>query len=115
MNIRAKLFHMLFPKEEHLLAEREAMLAKIRKDKRVLQNIVNSQNERCGELQRKISQMETKNFHFQLSKHKAQDKRCEDLQRKIEQIEKECKHNIEIAKSYKAFFEKAGRILNKSK
>lgn len=86
MNIRAKLFHMLFPKEEHLLAEREAMLAKIRKDKRVLQNIVNSQNERCGE-----------------------------LQRKIEQIEKECKHNIEIAKSYKAFFEKAGRILNKGK
>lgn len=86
MNIRAKLFHMLFPKEEHLLAEREAMLAKIRKDKRVLQNIVNSQNERCGE-----------------------------LQRKIEQIEKDCKHNIEIAKSYKAFFEKAGRILNKSK
>lgn len=86
MNIRAKLFHMLFPKEEHLLAEREAMLAKIRKDKRVLQNIVNSQNERCS-----------------------------DLQRKIEQIEKECKRNIEIAKSYKAFFEKAGRILNKSK
>lgn len=86
MNIRAKLFHMLFPKEEHLLAEREAMLAKIRKDKRVLQNIVNSQNERCGE-----------------------------LQRKIEQIEKDCKRNIEIAKSYKAFFEKAGRILNKSK
>lgn len=86
MNIRAKLFHMLFPKEEHLLAEREAMLAKIRKDKRVLQNIVNSQNERCGE-----------------------------LQRKIEQIEKECKHNIEIAKSYKAFFEKAGRILKKGK
>lgn len=86
MNIRAKLFHMLFPKEEHLLAEREAMLAKIRKDKRVLQNIVNSQNERCS-----------------------------DLQRKIEQIEKECKRNIEIAKSYKAFFEKAGRILNKGK
>lgn len=86
MNIRAKLFHMLFPKEEHLLAEREAMLAKIRKDKRVLQNIVNSQNERCGE-----------------------------LQRKIEQIEKDCKRNIEIAESYKAFFEKAGRILNKSK
>ena len=86
MNIRAKLFHMLFPKEEHLLAEREAMLAKIRKDKRVLQNIVNSQNERCS-----------------------------DLQRKIEQIEKDCKRNIEIAKSYKAFFEKAGRILNKSK
>ena len=109
MNIRAKLFHMLFPKEEHLLAEREAMLAKIRKDKKVLQNIVNSQNERCGELQRKISQLEMK------IKHKAQDKRCEDLQRKIEQIEKECKHNIEIAKSYKAFFEKAGRILNKSK
>lgn len=86
MNIRAKLFHMLFPKEEHLLAEREAMLAKTRKDKRVLQNIVNSQNERCS-----------------------------DLQRKIEQIEKECKRNIEIAKSYKAFFEKAGRILNKGK
>lgn len=86
MNIRAKLFHMLFPTEEHLLAEREAMLAKIRKDKRVLQNIINSQNERCS-----------------------------DLQRKIEQIEKECKRNIEIAKSYKAFFEKAGRILNKSK
>ena len=77
---------MLFPTEEHLLAEREAMLAKIRKDKRVLQNIINSQNERCS-----------------------------DLQRKIEQIEKECKRNIEIAKSYKAFFEKAGRILNKSK
>ena len=109
MNIRAKLFHMLFPKEEHLLAEREAMLAKIRKDKRVLQNIINSQNERCGELQRKISQMEKK------IKYKAQDKRCEDLQKKIEQIEKECKHNIEIAESYKAFFEKAGRILNKSK
>lgn len=86
MNIRAKLFHMLFPTEEHLLAEREAMLAKIRKDKRVLQNIINSQNERCS-----------------------------DLQRKIEQIEKECKRNIEIAKSYKAFFEKAGRILNKGK
>lgn len=86
MDIRAKLFHMLFPKEEHLLAEREAMLAKTRKDKRVLQNIVNSQNERCS-----------------------------DLQRKIEQIEKECKRNIEIAKSYKAFFEKAGRILNKGK
>ena len=86
MNIRAKLFHMLFPTEEHLLAEREAMLAKIRNDKRVLQNIINSQNERCS-----------------------------DLQRKIEQIEKECKRNIEIAKSYKAFFEKAGRILNKSK
>ena len=86
MNIRAKLFHMLFPTEEHLLAEREAMLAKIRKDKRVLQNIINSQNERCS-----------------------------DLQRKIEQIEKECKHNIEIAESYKAFFEKAGRILNKGK
>lgn len=109
MNIRAKLFHMLFPKEEHLLAEREAMLAKIRKDKRVLQNIVNSQNERCSDLQRKISQMERE------IKHKAQDKRCEDLQRKIEQIEKECKRNIEIAKSYKAFFEKAGRILNKGK
>ena len=86
MNIRAKLFHVFFPKEEHLLAEREAMLAKIRKDKRVLQNIINSQNERCS-----------------------------GLQRKIEQIEKECKHNIEIAESYKAFFEKAGRILNKSK
>lgn len=86
MNIRAKLFHMLFPKEEHLLAEREAMLAKIRKDKRVLQNIVNSQNERCS-----------------------------DLQRKIEQIEKDCKRNIEIAESYKAFFEKAGQIINKGK
>lgn len=109
MNIRAKLFHMLFPKEEHLLAEREAMLAKIRKDKRVLQNIVNSQNERYGELQRKISKLERS------AKFKEEDKRCEDLQRKIEQIEKECKHNIEIAKSYKAFFEKAGRILNKSK
>ena len=86
MDIRAKLFHMLFPKEEHLLAEREAMLAKTRKDKRVLQNIVNSQN-----------------------------KRNIELQRKVEQIEKECKRNIEIAKSYKAFFEKAGRILNKGK
>ena len=86
MNIRAKLFHMLFPKEEHLLAEREAMLAKIRKDKRVLQNIINSQNERCS-----------------------------DLQKKIEQIGKDCKRNMEIAESYKSFFEKAGRILKKGK
>lgn len=86
MDIRKKLFHILFSSEEHLLAKKEAMLAKAMRDKRVLQNIVESQN-----------------------------KRNIELQRKVEQIEKECRHNIEEANLYKKFFEKAGRILNESK
>lgn len=86
MDIRKKLFHVLFSKEEHSLAEREAMLAKVKRDKRVLQNIIDSQN-----------------------------KRYLELQRKIEQIEKESKHNLEEVILYKKFFEKAGQILNKCK
>lgn len=86
MDVRKKLFHILFSREEHSLAEREAMLAKVRKDKKVLENIVNSQNERYT-----------------------------DLKRKIEQIEKENKRKLEEIDIYKKFFEKAGQILNKGK